>query len=551
MRRTTLALCGVFGVAGPAWSAGASPAEAVPLASGQAAFANVPAPARTESVSLKEFASRMARFDELVRAQRMEEDIAQQGIRGAEAIYEPAFFVGVEREKSYLLNSALEAKQRELTPGAQDPQPSDVFRSDEIRYKTGLVWKDPSGADLELSYNVTSTWNSVQQDAYSSATWNQDDMREYKGYLGFKLTQPLLRGLGPEVNNLGIKLAGTERDAARETVRQLLTQRLMEGVQTYLNAQRARERVRLRGEALGVAEGIARQMELQFGHGLRSAAEMKEAQSSLALRRVQLAQAQQEFEEHLNALQNFVNSESGDGSFAADTRRISTGDALELQVGPELVAMLEQAARNELGEAQYREAIELRPETRVNAVRRERESLKIASAKDQKRPDLSLTVRYGKEDLSTSTRSLESYFNNVVPYNSWMIGLQYKHHLFGGQKGDSEYQAAQLRRQQIELAQGALTQRIANELQGSLKVLAKAMQQVDRQREIVITQRELVDIEQGLMRDGRRSSLDVLKKRLDLLLAEEALVDGITFANRAGFLVSQVQGRVLSRLGLE
>lgn len=553
MKRMAFALCCAFGMVGPACALEpvSKPAPAPSTTSGQAS-PEAPKAVAVQALTLKEFAARVARSDELVRAQRLEEYIADQGIRGAEAIYEPAFFLGVEREKVYLLNSALEAKQRQLSGGADDQvQPSDIFRSDELRYKTGLLWKAPTGADLELSYNLTSTWNSVQNDAYSTANWDANDMREYKGYLGFKLSQPLLRGYGPEVTNQGIVLAWVDRNAAHETMRQMLTQRLMEGVQTYLQAQRASERVRLRTEARDVAEEIARQLELQTVHGLRTAAEMKEAQSSLALRRVQLAQAQQELDEQLNALQNFVTAEDGQQGFAAESRSIVVGDRLDLLVGPDLLAVLAQAARNEVGPNQYTEAIDLRPETRLNAVRRERESLKIESAKDQKRPDLSLTLRYGKEDLSTSTRALQDYFNDGVPYNSWMIGLQYKHHLFGGQKGDSEYQAALLRRQQVELAQGALAQRIANEVQGSLKVLGKAMQQVERQREVVRTQRELLEIEQGMVRDGRRSSLDILKKRLDLLLAEEALADGITFANRAGFLVSQAQGRVLSRLELE
>lgn len=485
-------------------------------------------------VSLKSFASMIVNSDELVRAQRLEENIADESVRGAQGIFEPFMFVALEREGMYVLSSAQDAQKRGSVPG-------DIFSSRESRLKTGVTLKAPVGTDIEVSYNVSSLRDSIQPTKLPVTS------PEQKGYMGVKITQPLWRGAGSDATRIGIAIAETEKDVAKETVRQLMAQRVMDGLNSYIFVQRAEERVRLRTLALEAASEIEREMMQQNVAGLRSASELTEARSSLALRRVQLAQAQQDMEEQQNSLQVFVSASEEAVNIPLAGSLLRPADPLVLAVDPSFSAKdTERSFTERLDSVVMR-----RPESRVNAIRIEREGRKLKAARDQMLPEFNFTLRMGKEDLSNFTRPWTEYLTNNVPYKSWMMGFTFKVGLFDDEKKTSEYRTAAYRRQQAELALGAVRQRIANEVQASGSVLDKALQQVERQKEIVEAQKSLLKVEYELVREGRRSMLDVMKKLLEKLMADEALVDAVAQANRASYLASQVEGVLLSRLGLE
>lgn len=491
---------------------------------------------RERRIGLKAFAAMVAESDELIRAQRLEENIADEGIRAAKAIFEPFEFVTFEREGMEVLTSAQDAQRLGVLPG-------DVFTSNEKRVKAGVQMKTVIGTDLELSYGLSALRDSIQP------TKTPIVSPEYKGSLGLKLTQPLLRGAGREAVQAGIDVAGMDKDIARETVRQLTAQRVMDALHAYIFTQRAEARVRFRAEAAATAIAIEREVTQQQAAGLRSAAELAEARSSLALRRAQLAQAQQDLEEQFNALQVFVAGADRDPGKPLDGSLIRPGDSLD-NVSDDSANGA--SARKESGGDDFlAEVFKRRPETRVNEIRIQREGRKIESAREQTRPELNLVLRYGKESLDGSWRPIGDYFTSENPYHTWYVGLNFRVGAYGDEKKQSEFQTAIYKRQQADLALRAIQQRIANEKNVSGNLVAKVEQQVLRQREIVAAQRELLEIEKTLVREGRRSQLDVLKKHLEVSLAAEALADAQAQATRVSYLSSQVDGSLLKRLGLE
>ena len=488
-------------------------------------------------IGLKEFAAMIASSDEMVRAQRLEENISDEGIRGAESIFEPLFFMSGEREGMTLLNSAQDAQRRGVLPG-------DVIWSRENRIKTGLILKSPIGTDLELSYNISELRDSIQPTRLPAAT-----IPEFKGYLGVKLTQPLMRGAGPEATKAGIVLAETEKRVARETVRQVLTQRVMDGLTAYLMVQRAEARVKYRTLALATAVDIEQEMAQQHQGGLRSASDLAEARASLALRKAQLAQAQQDREEQTNALQAFVTA--GDGGAVAQGRllpqtRLDYVGTVAGTPTAKQAATTAHADPDPLAEIMAR-----RPDARVLDIRIDREKHKVDTAKEQLLPELNFTFRVGKESLDGSSRPVRDYFQTAVPYNSWQVGIMYRIGIFGDERKRSELQTAAYRKQQAELAQEALRQRIDHEVRAAGTLIDKAEEQMLRQREIVAAQRQLATVERKLVDEGRRSMLDVRKRQLELYMAEEALADATAFANRIHYLSAQVDGQLLARLGVE
>ncbi len=496
---------------------------------------------KVESLSLKDFVDLIRRSDEQVLVQKLETDIAAQGVKGASAIFEPSFFIDASHEGQYVQNTSSEALQRSGQA---------VYRAKDNNYKSGLDFKLPWGTDGEVFYNYSRLTNSLQ--IFSGIT-----EPEYKSSLGFKLTQPLLRNAGKEVTTTNIRVAEQDTLAARETERQVLAQRVMDGMVTYFNLQRARERVRFRTQALGLAETILLDLRKQEKAGLKSAGDTLDAESAASLRRSQLAQGQQDLEEQQNLFQAFISARERAKGVRLAVRRYEAADPLVLLAQPADMPVIAPAGEEPLiGEegdvripAVFRESLARRPEIRVNDIRLEREAVRMRYAQNQKLPEVNLSVRYGVEDLKSGQyRNPDDYFGK---YNNWSVGVQFRYYLFGDEKRSSEYEAANIRRRQVELAQAALQQRIVNELESSSGVLEQGRQTVRRQQEIVNSQRQLLDIESNLVKEGKKSALDLMRKRLELLTAEESLADTIVIANRASFLVSQAHGLLLKRVGLE
>ncbi|WP_151447205.1 TolC family protein [Lacisediminimonas profundi] len=488
-----------------------------------------------EPVSLKAFAGLIAVADESVLIQRYEAAIAEHGVKGAAAIFEPSFFATSELESSRMQNSSSEILQR---AGTAD------YASRIGQLKSGINLKTATGADVEFSYNVSRSTNSLQAGIGITGP-------EYRSNLGAKLTQPLLRGGGIAATNAAIRIAEREQMVAREMLRQVVSQRVMDGVSAYFNVQRARERARLRTEASAIAERLLAEVRRQQERGLKSAFDVQDMESTAAQRRSQLAQAQQDYEEQLNTFRAMIAARERDSGSSLRARRTVPSDPV-VMLAPAPVSAPGSGVQ---GEASSLSPLELslsrRPELRVNRLKEEREDIRVEFARNQLLPELSLSLRYGVDDLARYYRAPNDYLFTGSPYNTWSVGLQFRYFLQGDQKRSSEYETAAVRRQQAGLAKSAVEQRIANEVESSMAVLDKGLQQVARQQENARAQRELLRIDEGLVREGRKSALDLMKRQLDLLVAEEALADSIVIANRASFMVSQVQGNVLVRLGLE
>lgn len=507
---------------------------------------------RGEALTLQNFIHLLAEADESVLVQRLEAEIADHKLKGAEALYEPTLSMGVSRDQSYVLNSASEILQR-----ASQVE----YRSRVDQYTTAIGMKVPTGADIEASYNVSRIVNSLQPIVGTVSP-------EYRAYMGVKLTQPLLRGAGDDVTTSAVQMAEQDKSIAREVVRQVLAQRLVEGVGAYFNVQRARERVRLRQHSADIAQRLAQELRRQERSGQRSEGEALDAESSATQRMASVTQAQQDYEEQVNTFQSMISARVREQGRALAARLYSTADPLRLLPIPADLAdvgrrmadrtLSDTGTEGSLPSSPEPEvlttSLSRRPESRINQLRIARETIAERFAEDQTLPELNLVARYGLEDLSNDPRYRypQHYFEaDKAKYNSWSVGVQLKIGIFGDIKREADLSQAKLRRQQAELAQSAVQQRIANEIVSSVSVLEKTLQLVKRQREALASQKSLLEIEAKLAGGGKHSSIDVMKRQLDLLAEEEALVDAIALANRASFIVSQAQGLVLSRVGLE
>lgn len=481
------------------------------------------------SIGLDEFLGMLSRVDEQVLAQQLETRIADQSLRGARAVYEPEFYIRIDRDRK-LRPTTAEEGVRNNTAGTGNL--FNDYSSNDTSGRIGLSFREMTGAEIDLFYETARLTNSLQQQA-AKANYSP----EYTGSLGVAIKQPLLRNAGREVTEAMMRLASVEKDIAQETYRLTLAQRVFEGIRAYILVQRAQERVVLRERAVGLAEKLTSEIAKQRGSGLRSSSDLAEATAALGLRKSQLAQGRQELEEQLGAFQIFFG-----GAGASNGQRWLPRDALR----PPSERLTVQASP-----AYAKDAFERRSEARVNGLLIEIEKINTSVAKNQAKPELNLNVEYSRESLNATRQPLSRYLQSPTPYASWRVGLEYRRGIGGDIRRQAELSTSELRLQQAELTRNATLQRIESELAGIRSIVDRSNEQMLQQRGIVQEQRVLLDTEKQRMASGQSSLIEVLSREVDLVVAQEALVDAVAQLNMSSYLASQISGTLLSRVGLE
>ncbi|UPY37841.1 TolC family protein [Sediminicoccus sp. KRV36] len=499
----------------------------------------VPAPARGQSaepLTLRNFARLLFGADEQILVQRLEAEIARERVRGAEALYEPVFNLTTSYDSSYVLNTSNEILQRanQATYGARIYQ-----------VNSSITTRLPVGTDVEIGYNVGRIRNTLQPIVGARSP-------EYRAWFGMRLTQPLLANAGPDATNRPIHVAQFERDMAREAVRQVSAQRVVEGISTYLATQRAEGRVRIRARIVELTETLARDLRAQEDSGLRSSGEVMGIDVSVAQRQAALQQAQQDLEEQMGDLQARLSARDLPSGQPQRPRRYAATDALVLTA--QRIPLPEMAPGTGELPRLFAESLAQRPESRFMDNRLSRDDVEVRFARNQTLPELNFIARAGIEDLNTNNRyrAISEYaVGNGVNYGGWMVGLQLRAPLYGDNRRQAELSQARLRQGQTVIAQRAVQQRIVNEVTSSINVLNRVMEMVEQQQTAYNQQRRLVALDENLLRQGRRSRVEVIRRQIEALEAQEQMLDSVMLANRAGYVASLSRGDILRRLELE
>ena len=491
----------------------------------------VPAGINTSSgrLSLTDFAKLLAYSDESIQAQALEVEIAQQNTIGARGQFEPVFYADISRAGEFSQTSAADF----LSTGTGTDPSGTPFPFEEYGTsgKVGVELKDTTGVTLNLYYEMGKIANSLQTAAALPSP-------EHSSAVGLTIKAPLAKNAGKAVNNSSVMVADIDKDIAIETVRLIKTQRAFEGIKTYLFVQRAQQRVYWREQTANLSARLQSELRQQVSQGILQQSALTQAASEVAERRASLTLARQELDEKVGALQIYF--------LALDQnmqhRQWMPSDPLKLVSAKHL----SRSALPGLDQAYAR-----RPESRINALRIEREEVLRLVAENQTKPEANLVVDFKKTQLSGEYIPFRNVFTADNPYQTWRIGFEFRRGLAGNITEKAEYQAALLREKQADLTMRAYRQRVASELNGIGSILDRARENLRYQNEIIAAQERLLSTEQANANSGNSSAIDVLRSRINLTIAKEARADAIAQLNLSSYLASQIDGTLLTRMGIE
>ena len=264
-------------------------------------FGTVDPDAAFVRLSLQEVIQRAAANNKEARVAGYEPAIEETREVEAEARFDPAFF----------LNGTYEV-QRILAP--QGGQEADPFNPREFRTlsgQTGIRQLLPTGAQTEWSYRL----QSIQ--GRDDFTFENDDgdLIDYQNYylseLLLRVTQPLLRDFGTEVNRARITISRNTRRVSFLQFRLTLEEQLFEAERTYWELVQAEIEVRIQQDLLDRSIDTYRILESRFVNGLDvSRVQVSQAQAFVEAQRAVLLRARSRIGDLSDALKRFMNDES-------------------------------------------------------------------------------------------------------------------------------------------------------------------------------------------------------------------------------------------------
>lgn len=255
-------------------------------------------------MTLQEVIQRAAANNKEARVAGYEPAIEETRQIEAEARFDPAFF----------LNGTYEVN-RLLSPGQSGIQPS-PFQPREFRTlsgQTGIRQLLPTGAQAEWSYRLQSIQSNSEFQFFppDDPTGAITFQNYYLSELLLRVTQPLLRDFGTDVNRARITISRNTRRASLLEFRRTLEEQLFNVEQTYWQLLQAENEVRIQQDLLDRSIDTYRIIESRFVNGLDvSRVQVSQASSFVEAQRAVLLQAHRRVGDLSDQLKRLMNDET-------------------------------------------------------------------------------------------------------------------------------------------------------------------------------------------------------------------------------------------------
>jgi outer membrane protein len=254
-------------------------------------------------LSLQEAIQRAALNNKEARVAGYEPSIEETRQVEAEARFDPAFF----------LNGTYEVN-RLLSPGQSGIQPS-PFEPREFRTlsgQAGIRQLLPTGAQAEWSYRLQSIQSNSEFQFFPPGSSDAISFQNY--YLSellLRVTQPLLRDFGTDVNRARISISRNTRRASLLEFRRTLEEQLFNVEQTYWQLVQAEVEVRIQQDLLDRSIDTFRIIESRFVNGLDvSRVQVSQASSFVEAQRAVLLQAHRRVGDLSDQLKRLMNDDA-------------------------------------------------------------------------------------------------------------------------------------------------------------------------------------------------------------------------------------------------
>lgn len=404
----------------------------------------------------------------------------------------------------------------------------DVFQANQSRgddVNFSFTQRLPTGGDLTLGYGAgrSETPEDPRRPGITES---------YTSGTRFSFTQPLLRDFGRLINERNILVARFNDRASREEFERQVTLLTQQVINAYLSLVEARQQLEVANESLALARELHGRNRIQVEVGTLAPLELVQSEAAIATRD-----------------EDIIRSTSTVGDAADDLRQL-----LNLPPGPLWEAEIEPTTEPQVEpltldvEQAIATAYAERPEVRSQEIAVERFELDSIVFRNQMRPNLDLTVRYG-----TGGFGLEfgDAFDQItgIDFPTWSVSLDFAYPI----QNRAARAASAIADIDVDRARTQLEQQrtiVATEVRQAARALDTAVKQIDASRISAEFQVKNLDAERKRYENGMSTSFQITQIQEELTRARSREVSAVINYRRALTEYHRATGRLLEVEGI-
>ncbi|WP_320045336.1 TolC family protein [uncultured Desulfobacter sp.] len=450
---------------------------------------------------------------ETVKNSKIEALIAEQGILNARSVFEPRL------EFSYLVDYNYEQNNREQK----------IQRSTETEYESrdntwsaslnGLI---PFGTQYKLYYELDDPSNSLQTD--------DEYGHEKRGKIGLELTQPLLKGFGPEVNNANVNIASKNKEISEE---KLVKTKMVSGfnaITGYTDIQFYQRWGVLESEILALEKERLSMVKKLVAAGRLSITDIFDIETTIAKRQTRMNFIARKFRKASSSVRQMLL-----GTGAQTLSIIEATD--ELKDIPESLEPLPEDLSS---------YYEKRPDHKQAVHEHQISKIRYAYAKNQRLPNVDLVAEYGITELNESWEDATKGLDDSQ-YDFWTIGINVGIPI-GGKKGKSAVRAAELRQQMTEKNIDVVNALIKDEICSAYAELEIAHKEAVKQKQVLAKLQGLLDQDMKKLKSGKDNQYNVIARKIEILRARIDLYEKLSEFKKVQTSLSLAKGTLLDEI---
>ena len=359
-------------------------------------------------------------------------------------------------------------------------------------------------------------------------------------------TQPLLRNFGSIATERGIKIAQLNSEISREAFEQQVATTLQQVEIAYWNLVEARQQVEVARESLSLARELHQMNRVRVDVGTLAPLELVQSEVGIATREEQIILAEADVQSAEDELRRLMHLEQG--------------ELWDKPIEPTTPAETERADIDL--DAAIATALAERPELRNQRLRTDLLDLESRFFRNQMRPRLDLTARYGYNGIGGDFRDEETGvitpggFSDAVDqiadrlFEGWRVDLLFGYPLQNrtarARKAIADLDLEQGRNELSELEENVIV-----EVRSAVRGVRTAAQQIESTRASRGLAERNLDAERKRYENGLSTSFQVLEITEDLTAARSREVAAIASYRRALAEYWRATGRLLEAEGVE
>jgi outer membrane protein TolC len=480
-----------------------------------------------------------------VQIQRLTPQMAKYALNGAYAAYDPAVSASARHSSS-------------SSPGGIDAQgrvyPSTQQEIDS--FDTGLSGLLPVGLSYSLGGSMSDTYGTR---VGSRADWanayyqtnrievispfsgfmetrtllpamvpSPDPFENSSGYLGIRLTQPLLKNFWIDGARMNIAFSRKNLKMSELAYQYQIMQTVTGVMIAYYDLIAGREQVKVQQMAMELAEKLLSENRKRVEVGVMAPLDEKQAESQVSASRAALLAAQSSLTVRENSLKNLITDKY-------------TEWRESLEPTESLTATVQVFNRQD----SWQKGMTMRPDLLQSRLDLEKQQIRLRYDRNQLFPQLDLTGSYGQsgsaKEFSGALGAIENCYSPSFSYGAVLtIPLS-------NRAARNNYRTSKAQLEQVLLRLKKLEQSILVEIDDAIAMAQTSLQRVDATKQARLYAEAALEAEQKKLENGKSTSFQVLQFQRDVTMRRSEEISALSDYNTSLTRLALSEGSVLER----